>query len=185
SAKYNAYKNSGGQLSLADFRRQNVSAFVSGMYNAVKSIDKTVRVGASPQSNIEKVYSQHYADVYLWCSKSGYIDYIAPQVYFALNHQTAPFKTMVEKWEKITTADSVKLLIGIAPYKCGKVDNNAGNAYKNEWVNNSNILAEEYSFVKNSVRCSGALFFSYSYMVAPYRNGATAQTEIENLKKVL
>ena len=179
SANYQSYKSAGGTLSLDDFRRQNVSAFVSGMYSVVKSIKPKVRVGVSPQADMQKDYADMYADVYLWCSKSGYIDYIAPQIYFALRHKTMPFEQTLQKWESMASCSSVRVIAGLAPYKSGKTDAYAGSGYTEEWINNSDILARELRCVRNSSRSSGVILFSYSYTVKSNIN-ATAQKEMDN-----
>lgn len=181
---YQSYKSSGGTLSLADFRRSAVSAFVSGMYSGVKSINENVRVGISPNADIGKDYNELYADIYLWCSKAGYIDYIAPQIYFALNHKTFPFEQTLESWEKIVTYGGVRLLVGLAAYKCGKKDAFAGEKYSDEWINNDDILSQELGIVRSRKRCGGVILFSYSYTVRDNIN-PTAQTEMDKLVKIL
>ena len=92
SAAYSAYKKDGGKSSLADFRRDCLSKLVAGLYSTVKAADGSILFGISPAGNINTVYEKQYADVYRWCSEKGYLDYICPQVYFGLEHQTYDFK---------------------------------------------------------------------------------------------
>lgn len=44
----------GGELSLDDWRRENVNTFISGLYSSVKSIKQDVKVVISPAGDIEK-----------------------------------------------------------------------------------------------------------------------------------
>ena len=41
-----------------------------------------------------------FADVELWMSKKGYIDYVCPQVYFGFKHKTQAFDKNVDSWLK-------------------------------------------------------------------------------------
>ena len=84
---YTNYRNEGGELSLDDWRRENVNTFISGLYSSVKSIKQDVKVVISPAGDIEKNYSMLYADVLKWCSQGGYADIIMPQLYYGLKQQ--------------------------------------------------------------------------------------------------
>lgn len=52
---YTNYRNEGGELSLDDWRRENVNTFISGLYSSVKSIKQDVKVVISPAGDIEKI----------------------------------------------------------------------------------------------------------------------------------
>ncbi|MDD3191865.1 MAG: family 10 glycosylhydrolase [Bacilli bacterium] len=97
-------------LSLADFRRENVSKLMKQISDKLKTLPKKVEFGISPfgiyRTNSvqfekngkvggwEKGSNNHYscyqgyeglyADVLLWMQK-GWIDYVVPQVYFELD----------------------------------------------------------------------------------------------------
>ena len=83
---YTNYRNEGGELSLDDWRRENVNTFISGLYSSVKSIKQDVKVVISPAGDIEKNYSMLYADVLKWCSQRGYADIIMPQLYYGFKN---------------------------------------------------------------------------------------------------
>lgn len=53
--EYENYTESGGTLSLAQWRRNQVSALVGGIYSQIKSIDPQVVFGISPMGDIEKI----------------------------------------------------------------------------------------------------------------------------------
>ena len=75
SASYNAYKEQGGNLSLTDWRTQNISQLVKAVYSAVKSADDKCLFCISPAGNIDNCLSMG-ADVKTWGSQSGYVDYL-------------------------------------------------------------------------------------------------------------
>ena len=78
----------GGELSLDDWRRENVNTFISGLYSSVKSIKQDVKVVISPAGDIEKNYSMLYADVFKsGAHKGGYADIIMPQLYYGFKKQ--------------------------------------------------------------------------------------------------
>ena len=63
-------------LSLADWRRENCTLLVRGIWSAVKKADPALPFGVSPQGNIANNYDILYADVGRWCSEEGCLDYI-------------------------------------------------------------------------------------------------------------
>lgn len=162
SLQYESYVKQGGNLSLADFRRENVSSLVSGLYSAVKQYGKDKLFTVSPCADIEKAYSELYADVYLWCSKEGYADIIIPQIYFGFENEKQPFKSCLESWLKITDCEKVMLVPGLALYKAGQKDLNAGTG-QNEWLNNSDVIKRQIEHALSS-DCDGFALYSASYI---------------------
>ena len=72
-------------------------------------------------------YNSQYIDVEKWVSGTGYVDYIMPQIYFGFNNSACPYNETVAKWNRIITNKSIKLYIGLAPYKIGVSDSYAGS----------------------------------------------------------
>lgn len=160
--QYTAYKKSGGMLSVAEWRRENVSALMGSVYSLVKSSNAELLFGVSPAANIEKCRDIYFADVEKWCTCDGFIDYVIPQIYFGFENANMPFETTVEKWQKLVDTEKVTLVCGLSVYKSGKKDENAGKG-NNEWVENSDIIAREYEYLQNNGSWSGFSLFSYSY----------------------
>ncbi len=181
---YEAYKTKGGTLSLTEWRRQNVSTLVSGVYAAIKAIKADVQFGISCSSDIDKNENALYADVREWCAKTGYVDYLMPQIYFGYENQSKPFLTTASDWAALVGDNSpVTLYCGIAAYKAGKEDENAGSGSQ-EWIQNNDILARQLTDLKNIPVFKGFAFFSYSYIFADGISAA-AQKELENLSEIL
>ncbi len=106
--------------------KANNTALVKSLYQTVKSVRSSAQFGVSPAGGFRKdsklpASDTGYlsTDLALWCSKSGYIDYVMPQIYWDYQHETQPFTMTLEKWKSLVTAPSVKLYIGLAPYKYG------------------------------------------------------------------
>lgn len=179
SALYEKYKKSGGALTLSQWRCENVSALISGVYALVKSYDQALVFSVSPAADIEKCKSSFYADVEKWCREDGYADYIIPQIYFGFENEKMPFKAVVGKWQKLAEKGSVKLVCGLAAYKCGSPDENAGSG-KNEWQENVNILSQQFEQISGSQTWQGFSLFSYSYCFGENVN-EFSKKEIKNL----
>lgn len=158
-----SFKMSKTNHTLSEWRKENVSNFILETNKKIKSINKNVLFGISPDGNIDKNYSTHFADVRLWCSKAGYIDYIIPQVYYGFKHQTLPFEKVANEWNNVVANNNVKLIFGLANYKVGNIDSFAGSAC-DEWKNSNDIIIRQIKFSKNLSNYSGVSFFSYRSM---------------------
>lgn len=147
-----------GASDLAAWRRENVTRFVKGIYDAVKAENSSVLFGISPQGNINADYSSQYADVRLWGGTPGYCDYILPQIYFGFKNETMPFERTLRQWEELTAGSSVSLIIGLAAYKLGKNDQWAGASGENEWIDDPDIIQRQISLVQSSSADGYALY---------------------------
>lgn len=158
---FNEYKENGGLQSLEEWRKNNVSCLVSSVYNLIKSYDENLCFGVSPSASL-KHNEKVFADVELWCREEGFVDYIMPQIYFGFENENMPFESSVSEWCKIDYNNQVKLYAGLAPYKSGVKDENAGTG-ENEWIENSDILSRQYKKLKGTSKFKGFSLFSYSY----------------------
>jgi uncharacterized lipoprotein YddW (UPF0748 family) len=163
-----AYAASGTSLSLTDWRYQNVNRMVKKLYDTVHSVSPDAVFGISPQGRIEN-NADLYADVSIWCSSAGYCDYILPQVYFGFEHKTVPYSETIRAWSGMIKTPSVKLVIGLAPYKIGIAESYTG-AGKNEWKNNNNIISRQMADAKNLKNYGGVALYRYDSVFAPDEN---------------
>lgn len=164
---YLEYKESGGALSLDNFRRENINKLVSEIYDTVKKENPTVLFGVSPSGNTDRNYNTLYADTAIWCSTPGYIDYICPQVYFGFEHSTCAFERVCGEFSSMVKNKDVKLIIGMTLGKAasaydGEIDVYAG-AGAEEWINEKDILLRSYEHTKTLDNCVGVSYFSYQY----------------------
>ena len=160
---YQEYKAGGGKLGLMEFRREALNKLVSGLYVATKAVNPDLIFGISPAGIITNVYDLHCADIYTWCSTYGYIDYICPQVYFGLEHETYDFISVCNTFRDIIKTRSVNLVIGMTFGKAySKTDNLAGSG-QYEWQQNNDVLARCLSYTKELTHCTGIAVFCYQY----------------------
>lgn len=158
-SSYEKYKKSGGKLNLDDWRRENVSKMVSGVYKAIKSVNPEITFGISPSSSIENNYSVLYADVEKWATNNGFVDYLCPQIYFGFQNETQPFMATAKQWADMCKCD---LYAALPLYKAGKEDEFAGDEGKNEFIDNNNIISRQIIYLSKIEKYKGYYIFSYS-----------------------
>jgi uncharacterized lipoprotein YddW (UPF0748 family) len=125
SAGYAAYKTAGGTLSRDDWRRDNVNRFVERLYREVHAASPTARVGISPfgiwrPGNPTGIvgldaYGSIYADSRKWL-QSGWVDYLAPQLYWSLTSTGQNFTSLITWWGQQNTMRR-HLWPGLASYR--------------------------------------------------------------------
>ena len=107
SKTWNSYKNSGGQLSRADWRRANVNKFIKRIHDEIKKEKSYVRFGISPfgiwkpgfPAGItgSSQYDELYADAKLWLNE-GWCDYYSPQLYWKEGGPQS-FSSLLKWWK--------------------------------------------------------------------------------------
>lgn len=173
---YNEYSHSVSEsttpLTLMQWRCANVNVLISGIYSVIKNIDEKTLFGISPQGNMENDMNMG-ADIYSWCSKYGYIDYIAPQIYYNSENSLLPYEETVESWKSIITNTDIDLYIGLALYKAG------GDEDEGTWQNSDDIIKGQIEYARQT-NAEGFILYSWEYL----RNEQTVQ-EVANMEELL
>ncbi len=147
-----------------DWRRDNVNQLVKTINDSIKSVKPWVQFGISPfgvwrNKSVDSLgsdtragqttFDDLYADPLLWM-KEQWIDYLIPQIYWALDFPIASHRTLVDWWAKQTYDGN--LYIGHGLYK---VKNNADKRWdKYDEIPNQISNARKYSAI------DGAAYFS-------------------------
>ena len=152
-----AYKDIG------DWRRSNVDAVVEMVSTSIKEIKPNVYFGVSPFGvwrNKDKdpmgsetrasigSYDDLYADVLGWL-RNGWIDYVAPQIYWNIGFGPADYATL-QRWWSLHVSDR-QLYIGQAAYK-------VGNDRQEQW-NEPGEIGRQIALNRRNRRVAGAVFF--------------------------
>jgi uncharacterized lipoprotein YddW (UPF0748 family) len=119
-----------------DWRRDNVSQLIKSVSETVRQYKSFVRFGIGPFGvwrNRDKdplngsdtragitCYDDLYADVLFWL-KNGWIDYVAPQLYWSIGFPPADYQKLVDWWSKHLYGR--QLYIGHAAYKINNAPN--------------------------------------------------------------
>lgn len=149
NASWRRYQQGGGKLSRNDWRRENVSLFVWEVYKAIKHEKPWVKFGISPFGIWQPHYPEQivglnsydtlFCDTRRWLS-SGWLDYVAPQLYWPVAQTAQSFPALLNWWEEQNTQHRL-LLSGM------KV---------NGWKGIANDAREELAEIADTRRQAGA-----------------------------
>jgi len=124
---YEKYRLPGEKID--DWRRRNTSALIQEISETIKSTNSKIKFGispfgiwrhkkndpinGSPTTRGLQSYDDLYADTDHWL-KQGWLDYIAPQLYWDTAHRVAPFKPLADWWNEHSYGKPV--YFGMASY---------------------------------------------------------------------
>jgi uncharacterized lipoprotein YddW (UPF0748 family) len=156
------YRKYNGPLGLDDWRRSNVDSIIHKLYRAIRKENPQCRFGISPfgvwrnqdkdprgsatragQTN----YDDLYADILLWLQK-GWIDYVAPQLYWEFSHPNAPFQPLLDWWSRNSYGKAC--YIGLGYYKAGI----------NATWRDRTLIPRQLAAIRQTPNVHGAVYFS-------------------------
>ena len=153
-------------LSLSDWRRSNVTAFISDVSKVVHSLKPWVQFGVSPFGVWRNIrddengsqsragitnYDVLFADVKLW-AEQGLVDYLVPQVYWESGYEFADFDVLTKWWSEQASAKTL-MFVGHAVFKI----NTQGPKH---WKNDKEMQMQ-IAKVRDDANLNGSVFFSY------------------------
>ncbi len=158
-----SFGKNGNGMKKDDWRRSNVDSIIVSLSRVIKKENPKCQFGISPFGvwrNIEKDslrgsntragqtnYDDLYADILLWL-KNGWIDYVAPQIYWEFEQKAAPYQTVLDWWSKNTYGKNCYIGLGI--YKAGS------NAF---WKDITQ-LPRQIDALRKTPNVQGMIFFS-------------------------
>lgn len=162
-----SYKKYGNGMSRDDWRRSNVDSIIVMISRAIRQIRPDCQFGISPfgvwrNNDKDPVrgsntragmtnYDDLYADILLWL-KNGWIDYVAPQLYWESANRSIPFDTMVDWWND--NCYGKNCYIGIGVYR----------AHSNTAWKNKNELPRQIQKIRSKPNVQGMAFYSSSIL---------------------
>lgn len=152
----------GNNMSIDDWRRDNINRFVEAMYKGIKKEKRHVKVGISPfgiwrnqrqdasgsATNGTSCYDDLYADVKLWIDNK-WLDYVAPQLYWEHGHRLAAYDVLVPWWKNAVKDRA--LYIGMGVYRMV-------GAKPGIWQSHNEILKQIET--ERAHRTDGAIMYS-------------------------
>jgi uncharacterized lipoprotein YddW (UPF0748 family) len=161
------YAKYGNGVPLADWRRSNIDALMSGLSSAIRSAKPWVQFGVSPfavwrnastdpegsptQAGVQ-TYDDLYADTRKWV-REGWLDYITPQVYWNIGFEVADYAKLVPWWSDVVSGTKVNLYIGHANHKV------ANPAQPAAWQD-PNEMSRQLTFNQGYPQVKGDIYFS-------------------------
>jgi uncharacterized lipoprotein YddW (UPF0748 family) len=127
----NTFRQYSKGMSLGDWRRSNTDSIIVMLSRTIKETNRKVQFGISPfgvwrNSSVDPMgsdtkggqtnYDDLYADILLWL-RMGWIDYVAPQIYWEFGHKLAAFEVLTDWWAQHTYGKNC--YIGIGYYRAG------------------------------------------------------------------
>lgn len=164
-----SYAKYGNGIDKGDWRRNNVDTIIRMLGETIKSINPRVKFGISPfgvwrnsskdpRGSASKAgitnYDDLYADILLWLQK-GWIDYIAPQLYWETTQKSVGFNMLLDWWANNTYGR--QLYIGHGIYR-------ALEAKTGPWKN-PNEMCSQVKAVRANPNVQGSIYFSSASFV--------------------
>ncbi|MFJ2956121.1 glycoside hydrolase family 10 protein [Streptomyces sp. NPDC087270] len=155
------------------WRRHNTDLLVSEMAARIKQIRSGTQYGISPfgvwrnaatdplgsatQAGVQ-TYDDLHADTRGWV-KRGWLDYIAPQVYWNIGFAAADYGVLVPWWSDVVAGTRAKLYVGEALYKVGVAGQPA------QWQDPAE-LSRHLTFDADYPQVRGNIYFSATQVTA-------------------
>ncbi len=168
-----------GFKDIEDWRRNNTNLIICELHDLIKSLKPQVQFGISPfgiwrnlssdplgsDTHGLQNYDELYADIRLWMEE-GWIDYVVPQLYWAIGSRAADHKKLAYWWAH--NCFNTKLYIGMAPYQL--VDRKQVSAdewqkkRKTAWAKPNEIMRQLHLH-EQIPQIQGQVFFSASHLL--------------------
>ena len=175
------YEASGSDLSLADWRRENVTDLLRRIHAAVREVDPRLVFGVSPAGNLDNLRSSsmYFTDIDGWLAAEGCVDYIMPQLYWGFEASDGSggraswaFENNLSRWMGLDRADGIALYIGLPLFRTGSDTTFKGN--ESEWYSSDDIIARMIRCCREQEAVEGFVIFDYEDLNRP---GAAAETD--------
>jgi uncharacterized lipoprotein YddW (UPF0748 family) len=149
-------KHNRGFTNIDDWRRDNINLLMRKIYQIVKAVKPHVKFGISPFGIVQNHYAGTdgfnsydvlYCDPLTWLDEQ-IVDYINPQLYWAMEHELAPYSKLLPWWATVTNGRH--LYIGQYSSRF------AGEDYDG----NDNELEMQIELNRKTENVNGSVFFS-------------------------
>jgi uncharacterized lipoprotein YddW (UPF0748 family) len=161
------YRTYGNGMKKDEWRRSNCDSIIKNIYDVITETNARVRLGVSPfgvwRNKSQDIdgskttagttsYDDLFADIMLWL-KMGWIDYVAPQIYWECSNKVCAYNELLDWWSRHTYGKH--LYIGHGIYKA-----NTNAAWKDKTELPAQIIA-----LRGLKAAQGSAFFSSQDLV--------------------
>ena len=154
--------------SIDNWRRDNVNTLIASLDETLHTLDPELSFGVSPagiwanksenprgsNTHGQSSYSELYCDSLEWIRR-GTVDYICPQLYWAIGYKAADFETLVHWWQKAVSTSDVALYIGLGAYRSAEAQQG------DIWYGTAE-LERQLALLDDSIDIQGEVYFSYA-----------------------
>lgn len=153
-----------------DWRRNNINTFIANVSKSIKEVKPWVKFGISPfgiwknsstpddelpTKNGTSNYDILYADVIKWM-KEGWIDYCAPQLYWAIGFEQADYSKLLAWWGNHTYGRN--MYIGHSLYKINSA------SQEEAWRSPAEI-ERQIKALRKTDNINGSVFYSSKHLI--------------------
>ncbi|MBQ3527626.1 MAG: family 10 glycosylhydrolase [Clostridia bacterium] len=145
-----------------DWRRDNVNKLIKECYNTVKTYDEDCLFGVAPFGIWKNGYgdesgsttrgAQSYSDIYCdtiaWV-KGGYVDYIAPQIYWRTEETAASYDAICDWWDYMLGDTDIPFFVCHGAYR-----------YE-DWESPAGIMTDQVEYAKEKETYKGSIFYGF------------------------
>lgn len=153
----------GGFTDIKDWRRNNVDLLIQTLSDSIHKHKPFMKFGIAPfgiwknarqdpegsETQGGNSYYELYADTRKWLQE-GWIDYVAPQLYWSMGYRLASFDKLIDWWSDNTYGRH--LYVGQAPYRAFEPHSYA--------FHHATELPNEIRYLRDNDRVQGSVFFS-------------------------
>ena len=157
---------------LADWRRNNVDIFVKLVSDSIRAAKPRVKFGISPPgvwrngtsvggtaTTAFQSYTDIFADSRKWLRR-GWVDYLAPQVYFAIGQTAANYALIVPWWNQQVNPDTVRhIYVGQGPYRVSATSTEPGFRLPTQLPNQIRLLRQQ-------PKVAGSIYYNTTSLLA-------------------
>jgi len=153
----------------ADWRRDNINVLIADVNERIRAVKPWVKFGVSPSGiyrssatdpavgsptslGANQHYLNNFADTRTWL-REGWVDYLAPQVYWYIGQAGSDYKLLVPWWNENTFGRH--MYIGLADYKM----NTAG------WLDPKQV-ANQIALNRAQTHIAGQIHFRHAFLAA-------------------
>ena len=159
---HGTFRKYGMGMKRDDWRRSNVDSIIRMLYTTIKQQNNKCQFGISPfgvwrNADMDPVngsntkglsnYDDLYADILLWL-KNGWLDYVAPQLYWDFGPRSVAYEVLVDWWS--THCYGKNCYIGLGIYRAG-----SNYAWKDK-----TLLPRQIEKLRSTPNIQGMIFYS-------------------------
>lgn len=159
-----------GFKDIRDWRRDNIDLIISSLSKSIYTEKKWVKFGVSPfcawrnKSDDpdgsetragQPSYDYLFADTRKW-AREGWVDYMAPQIYFTFEFDLVPYATMTDWWSK--NVGKSHLYIGHGVYRVNAESKSPG------W-NDPNQIGRQIEYNRMLSKVTGSIFYNTNTLI--------------------
>ncbi len=170
---------------IADWRRENINKMMELCYKEIKAARGGCQFGVAPfgiwqndngkNGGSDTAGNESYSSIYcdtLAFIEGGYVDYVAPQIYWSFDTSVARYDVLVRWWNAQVANTGVDLLISHGAYRYDTLESPEGE------------LSRQILFARSALAYRGSIHYGYSVLKNNVKGASDELKHVYSVKKV-